>query len=87
MRHRLEDLGRLAVMIDNLLEHNLFEDHALRPGRKKDYDEWFASKTEDQKDDIIHAWVYGLESIGEKLYDMLSIARGTDSLNDTRMDE
>ncbi|MBS0654701.1 MAG: hypothetical protein JSR46_02895 [Verrucomicrobia bacterium] len=86
MRHRLEDLGRLAVMIDNLLEHKLFEDYDLRPGRPKDYGEWFASKTEDQKDDIIHAWVYGLESIRDKLYDMLSIAQGTDLLNDSKMD-
>jgi len=87
MRHRLEDLGRLAVLIDNLLEHNLFEDYALRPHRAKDYDEWFDSKTEDEKDDIIRAWVYGIESIRDKLYDMLSIAQGTDRLNESRVDE
>lgn len=87
MRHRLEDLGRLAVMIDNLLEHKLFEDYALRPGRPKDYYEWFKSKTEDEKDDVLRAWVYGIESIRDKLYDLLSIAQGTDPLNDSRMDE
>lgn len=83
MRHRLEDLGRLTVMIDNLLEHELFDGLSLRPGRPKDYDEWFNSKTEDQKDDIIRAWVYGIESIRDKLCDMLSIAQGTDPLNDS----
>ena len=87
MRNRLEDLGRLAVMIDNLLEHALFEDYTLRPHRPKDYDEWFDAKTEDQKDEIIRAWAYGIESIRNKLYDMLSIAQGTDPLNDSRIDE
>ncbi len=82
MRNRLEDLGRLAVLIDNLLDHDLFNKEYL-PWRPKDYDEWFASKTEDQQDDILRHWVYGIESFKEKLYDMLSIANGTDPLNDS----
>ena len=83
MRHRLEDLGRLAVLLDELLKLELFskEGH-LRPFRNKDYDEWFASKSEDQKDDIIRAWVYGLDDIHEKIYEMLSIAEGKDDLSE-----
>lgn len=82
MRHRLEDLGRLAVLIDNLLEHKLFNDPNLRPDRPKDYREWFESKTKDQKDDILRAWAYGIESVRDKILDLWSIARGTDPLND-----
>lgn len=87
MRHRLEDLGRLAVMIDNLLDHKLFDDYDLRPGRPKDYHEWFRSKTDEQKDDTLRAWVYGIESIRDKLYELLSIAEGTDLLNESRTNE
>lgn len=81
MRSRLEDLGRLAVLIENLLDHDLFKEE-YHPRRPKDYDEWFASKTEDQRDEILRSWVYGIQSVSEKLYDMLSIANGTDPLND-----
>jgi hypothetical protein len=83
MRHRLEDLGRLSVLLRNLIDHELFnDDGGLRPRRPKDYDEWFASKSEDQKDDLLRAWAYGLEGINNQLYDMLSIAEGTDLLNE-----
>lgn len=88
MRHRLEDLGRLAVLLQGLLDHELFTDEGdLRPRRPKDYDEWFASKSEDQKDDILRAWAYGLEAISHRLYDMLSIAEGTDLLNEKSSEE
>ncbi len=83
MRHRLEDLGRLAVLLRNLLDHELFDEPRFRPYRPKEYGEWFGSKTEDQRDDILRAWAYGLENMSEKLYDMLSIAEGTDPLNES----
>lgn len=88
MRQRLEDLGRLAVLLRHLLDHELFADEGrLRPRRPKDYGEWFEPKTEDQKDDILRAWAYGIEDMSEKLYDMLSIAEGTDSLNELTHNE
>ncbi len=86
MRHRLEDLGRLSVMLSNLLDHELFE-RRFRPHRPKDYDEWFKSQTEDQKDEILRSWVYGIENFSEKIYEMLSIAEGTDLLNEQNNDE
>ncbi len=83
MRHRLEDLGRLAVLLEELLKLELFskEGH-LSPFRNKDYHEWFASKSEDQKDDTIRAWVYGIDDIRDKIYEMLSIAEGKDELSE-----
>ena len=83
MRQRVEDLGRLSILIRSLLDHELFEDGIRRPRRPKDYAEWFESQTDDQKDDILRAWAYGIENISEKLYEMLSIAEGTDMLNET----
>ncbi len=81
MRHRVEDLGRLAVLIRNLLDHPLFQESFL-PGRPKDYWEWFSELPEEKKNDVLHAWVYGIENISEKLYEMLEIAEGTDRLNE-----
>ena len=83
MRHRLEDLGRLTVLIQNLLDYELLSSHSnLRPSRAKDWDAWLTSKTEEQKDDIFHSWAYGMESIRERLYEMLEIAEGADRLNE-----
>lgn len=83
MRNRLEDLGRIAVLIKNVLDHELFSrEESLKLGRPKDVHEWFASKTSDQKEEIIRSWAYGLENIAFALYDILSIAEGTDYLNE-----
>lgn len=88
MRQRVEDLGRLSVLIRNLLDHELFEDGILQPRRPKDYAEWFESKTNEQKDDTLRAWAYGIENINNELHEMLAIAEGTDNLNEsTRVGE
>ena len=71
-------MGRIAVMVKNLLDHELFED---RHYRNKDYSEWFEQQTEDKRDDILRAWVYGLDSLKEQIYEILEIAEGTDLLN------
>jgi len=81
MRHRVEDLGRLAVMLRNLLDHSLFDEASL-PRRSKDYLEWFSELSEEKKDDVLHAWVYGINDLSEKLYEMLDIAEATDRLNE-----
>jgi hypothetical protein len=82
MRQRVEDLGRLAVLIRNLLDHQLFDEGSL-PRRPKDYWEWFSELSEDKKGDVLHAWAYGIAELSEKLYEMLSIAEGTDCLNES----
>ncbi len=87
MRQRIEDLGRLAVLLQNLLEQELFAGEGrFRPLRPKDTWDWFQTKTDDEKEDILRSWAYGIEAISEKVYEMLSIAEGTDPLNE-RVDE
>lgn len=81
MRHRIEDLGRLAVLIQNLLDHQLFDDFSL-PSRRKDYWDWFSELSEEKKDDAVRHWVYGIDNLRDKLYEMLEIAEGKDSLNE-----
>lgn len=78
MRQRIEDLGRLAVMLKELAQHEIFND---RPCRNKDYCDWFSKQSEEQRDDIIHSWVYQLDSLNEKLWEMVEIAEGNDILN------
>ena len=88
MRHRVEDLGRLAVMLTTLLDHELFnQDGRLRSRRPKDYDLWWESLNEEQKDEALRSFQYGLDDVGRQLYDMLSVAEGTDLLNSSPPEE
>ena len=78
-RERVEDLGRISVMIRSFID----ELEALdKPYRPKDCHEWFESKTEEQKADIIHSWCYTNDGHINKLYELLAIAEGRDELND-----
>lgn len=81
MRERIEDLGRIAAMLDRVLkEFELFKE-CNRPRRCKDYGEWWESLSPDHQDEALHTLVYGIQSVEEELYDILSIAEGTDILN------
>lgn len=86
MRQRIEDLGRLAVLIKNLLDHQVFNKEA-RTNRPKYYFEWFSKLSEREKEEVIYAWAYGIEDLKDKLFNMLSIAEGTDHLNEGEKNE
>ena len=74
MRERVEDLGRIQVMISHLLDQDLFD--MISHVRKKDFLDDFSNKSEDERDTFI-------EDIQEKLYDILCIANGQDTLNES----
>lgn len=78
-RERVEDLGRISVMIRSLIKEIEMLDKPYRP---KDSEEWFESKSLEQKEHIIRSWCYAREDNLEKLYELLAIAEGTDELND-----
>ncbi len=80
MRHRVEDLGRIAVLIRLLFDETIFSREHL-PCRTKDYYEWFHLLDEERKKEALHAWVYGIVDIMEGLYNILDIAEGADILN------
>jgi len=80
MRQRIEDLGRLSILLRVLLDHTLFEKDLL-PSRPKDYPTWFSDMQEDEKDELIRNWVYGIEDIKDQLHFMLEIADGGDVYN------
>ena len=79
MRERIEDLGRISVMIDVLLEAETWD---LYGGRNKDFLDYFSELEEEKKDDLLHKLIYGLSNIKDKLYEISVIADGMDSLND-----
>lgn len=79
MRERVEDLGRVSVMVDQVLSLDVWE---LYHGRKKDFEEFFESLDEERRSDLLHKLIYGLDDVKEKLYEISSIAEGTDRLNE-----
>jgi hypothetical protein len=78
MRERIEDLGRLCVMTEKLLDHQLFH---LITCREKDFLDVFEEMKEEQRDDLLHSMAYGISGVRDELYEMLSIAKGNDPLN------
>lgn len=86
MRERVEDLGRLAVMLRELIykEYNLPTHNGLWEclGRPKDAEDEFNLLSEEKKREFIHSLAYTLQSILWDLHEMLRIAEGTDELNE-----
>lgn len=78
MRERIEDIGRLLVMTEALVDHELF---TLITCRDKDFIDVFGEMKEDKKDDLLHSLAYSISSVRDQLYEMVSICRGTDLLN------
>ena len=79
-RVRVEDLGRIAVLLDNLLEQELFQERRVRA---KDFSDWFNTREEDHKEEIVRGFAYGIDSILEDIYKIREIAYGEDSYNTT----
>ena len=78
MRERVEDLGRILVLVENILKDELFE---TRPCRNKDYYEWFSELTEEKREDILDKTISSISWIEEKLHEIEEIAEGLDHLN------
>lgn len=73
-RERIEDLGKLSVMIgDIFLDDFLIEKYFRRP---KDSWDSFCNLDENQKQEYVLSVAYGIERIKEKLADCLYIANG-----------
>lgn len=79
MRQRLEDLGRILVMINQILNLDLWN---IYHGRRKDFIDVFRDLDEDKQDDLLHNLIYGLDGMKDKLHEISSIAEGTDRLNE-----
>lgn len=77
-RERLEDLGRLSEIIEDILEDEVFtEDVIVAP----DFETWFCHALPDQKVEFALKAGNALPHLEEKLRKALLIARGEDPLN------
>jgi len=78
-RVRTEDLGRLAVLADNLLDHEIFTEN--RSIIKDDIISWFMKKDQEEKEAFLVGIASGIDRIEDALLEMREIARGEDDLN------
>lgn len=72
-RERLEDLGRVSVMIESLREHELFQ---LYDGAPKRFEEWWETLTIEQKFKFMHDMAYGIEDVYSKVCEICCVADG-----------
>jgi hypothetical protein len=79
MRQRIEDLGRISVHLENLLDMDVFD---VYEGRPKDFNLYFSTLTEDKQIDLLNTMIYGIQAIKERLWILSSIANGQDHLNE-----
>jgi hypothetical protein len=80
MRERVEDLGRIAVMIEHVLDLDVF---CLYSGRNKDFYDYFLSLTdEDRRFELLDGLIRGLSAVRESLSEISAIAEGMDRLNE-----
>lgn len=70
---RIEDLGRIAEMLDMVSEDVVFLWNC--GNRSKDSEDWFMELTDEQKRDKIHDIAYGLERIRECVMQAWQLAR------------
>lgn len=73
MKDRLEDLGRIRQLVDDLVQHPVFEEIDNSP---KWYEDKFFAMTREQQGDKIHELAYGIDYISSKLSEIFIIARG-----------
>lgn len=73
-RERIEDLGRLAIMLSKISSHELFD--VFSKGRTKDSWDNFCGLDEDQKEDLILKIAYRLKDVESEICDCLMIAQG-----------
>ena len=79
MRERVEDLGRICVLSDAILNLDVWD---LFKGRNKDFVDEFRVMTDDDQDTLLHNFIYGLDSLKDKIEEISSIAEGNDRLNE-----
>jgi hypothetical protein len=79
MRERIEDLGRIAVLTDIILDLDFWDTYH---GRNKDFVDHFRTLSEGMQDDLLHNLIYGIDGLKDKILNINSIAEGIDRLNE-----
>ena len=70
---RLEDLGKISIMLEHLCRHELFE---LYEGAPKRFNEWWEIKPKDEQEKILNKLAYCLEDVYFKICEIACVADG-----------
>lgn len=76
---RVEDLGRISVLMNHVLEMGICD---VYTGGNKDFVDYFWNLGEDDKKEKLHEFIYGLSHLKDNLSEISLIADGTDNMND-----
>jgi len=76
MRHRVEDLGKISVMLNNLLNRKLFKEWArsLLTCGDRSYSQWFFDQPREVQEDMVN----DLQNVKEDIFDILDVADGVE---------
>lgn len=80
-RNRLEDLGRLCVLISQLVDHDLFGT-TERFNKHATIEEHLEGLDEEKRAEWLWRHQYQIGDVRDQLYECLEIAKGYDILND-----
>ena len=80
---RLEDLGKISILLDAVLENSLFDN--IQHGAKR-WPEWFWARTIEEQHDIIHSIGCGISDVQEELLRCLEIAEGSHHVEEVHID-
>jgi len=76
MRERVEDLGKISVLLDAILDHEIWDNRASIACRNKDFAEVFKTLDEETQEEFLHNLVYQLEELRDKIHECREIAYG-----------
>ena len=81
MRERLEDLGRIAVLLDEALDMGVWTTKAATDCRNKEIDSEFFTWNRATQEMLLRDLFYGLDDLRDKIIEISDIAYGEDTLN------
>lgn len=77
MRERVEDLGRISVLVGEVLEEEVF---SIYSGRMKDFDQWWGSLREEVRNAYARGLILGVQGMYHKLEIISQIADGVEDV-------
>lgn len=75
MKERVEDLGRLSVKIQNIINDDLWE---IPQGNEHTFLTWFCKLSKEAQEEILKSLVVGINRNYKELLSCLDVANGKD---------
>lgn len=78
MRNRVEDIGRILILLEKVMDHSLFCESRMLP---VDFSEWFYQQSREVQVKLLDGLAFGVDEVENQMMDILKIAKGEDYLN------